>query len=550
MKNRMLLFLVTLAATFAFVLANVFVQRQMESIIKEEKLVDEAFVAEGTPPVIALSTMALGGFRGIVADVLWLRAMDLQQQARFFELVQLSDWILKLQPKFSGAASHLGWNMSYNISVATKSPEDRWRWVRRGILLMQKAIELDPNDGDVYKEIAWIYAHKLGNVLDDAQRYYKLEMSRELLAVLGTHYPDWQAINDAPADEAALKKLYPKDHEVWSILAAAGFDNIDMLFGEFRLRAGMPDSLKGKLSPDDEKNITNYIRRQWLKEDWCVDPKYIVEINNKYGELDWLLPESFAIYWAHVGNYHSRDSFDFACYRQLLQSLVASFNYGRMLLPKDNEASEFFLLIPNTGLAESTRDTYKELLTHTEFNTTTFKALFENFLIDTTVTLYGYGQKSKAREFYDEILKETDNKEAKSMTFEQFVLWQWEDDLKDPDFKQANDQLTGLVTQACLLLAYGDREAATQHLLLAQRVYKSYTEDKSGLDRLSLPPFNEIKSQVTQAIMTNIPSVADRLRGEIAADQERARNGDENAVFADSESAGQDEKSSSTTENK
>ena len=156
MKNRYTLFFALLAGTVLVLFANVFVQDRMAAIVKEDKLVDENFAAEGTPPVVAFSTMALGGFRGLIADILWIRAGDLQQKGKYYELVQLSDWILKLQPKFSGAASYMGWNMAYNVSVACKRPEDRWRWVRRGIQLMQDAVTMNPNDPTVYHELGWI----------------------------------------------------------------------------------------------------------------------------------------------------------------------------------------------------------------------------------------------------------------------------------------------------------------------------------------------------------------------------------------------------------
>jgi len=43
------------------------------------------------PPPAALTTVLLGGFRGVFTDLLWIRAATLQQQGRFVELVQLAD---------------------------------------------------------------------------------------------------------------------------------------------------------------------------------------------------------------------------------------------------------------------------------------------------------------------------------------------------------------------------------------------------------------------------------------------------------------------------
>ena len=533
MKNRFTLFFILLAGTLILLVANVFVQKRMDAIVKEDKLVDETFAAEGTPPVVAVSTMALGGFRGLIADILWIRAGDLQQQGKYYELVQLSDWILKLQPKFAAAAAHMGWNMAYNVSVACKSPEDRWRWVRRGIELMQEAVTMNPNDPEVYKELAWIYQHKLGNVLDDAQRYYKKTMARQLMFLYGKHYPDWKAWADAPATEAELKERFPVGTDARNAIEAYTQGDLARLFGEFQMNGGLPKELAEKLSPGDAAVLDLHFRRRWLKKDWNVDPKLIAEVNEAYGELDWLLPESYAIYWAYDGLSRAPDRKDLALTRLILQSLVASFNYGRMLLPKENEVSDFFLLVPNTGVVDAARRIYKDIMASDEYNHSPFEALYENFLIDATVTLYTYSQKDQAAKFYDEIKTETKNKNAKTMTLDQFVLNEWEDDIISGDFKQIGNELEGLMFTSCLLIGFGDREAAADHLALALRVYNTYAKAHKGVDRVSLPSFEEMKTQTAQAIIENYPpEIANRLRAELAEDQRRkeesdARNADQ-----------------------
>ena len=45
------------------------------------------------PPAVTFVTVTLGGFRGMIADLLWLRASRLQEERRYVELVQLSGWI-------------------------------------------------------------------------------------------------------------------------------------------------------------------------------------------------------------------------------------------------------------------------------------------------------------------------------------------------------------------------------------------------------------------------------------------------------------------------
>src|SRR5437867_5087874 len=80
---------------------------------------------ENAPPVLVFTTVALGGFRGLIANALWVRAMELQDQDKYFEKVQLADWITKLQPHFTTVWVVQAWDMAYNISIKFSDPRDR-----------------------------------------------------------------------------------------------------------------------------------------------------------------------------------------------------------------------------------------------------------------------------------------------------------------------------------------------------------------------------------------------------------------------------------------
>ena len=136
---------------------------------------------DNAPPLVSFTTVALGSFRGLVADLLWLRAGALQEKRNYFEMVQLARWITDLQPTFSGATAYLAWNMAYNISVTCSNHAERWRWVNEGIrLIRDQALEYNPEDPVLYKDLAWIFQHKLGNVLDDANLLYKNRLAIQI----------------------------------------------------------------------------------------------------------------------------------------------------------------------------------------------------------------------------------------------------------------------------------------------------------------------------------------------------------------------------------
>src|SRR5689334_3989216 len=164
---------------------------------------------ENAPPVLAFTTVALGGFRGLISNALWIRANDLQDQDKFFEMAQLADWITKLEPHFVQVWLVQAWNMAYNISVKFSDYADRWRWVQRGItLLRDDGLRFNPNETLIYRELAWFFQHKMGQNLDDANMFYKQEWLKEMATVFGKGTPNVEELihpaNDDARQRAAL----------------------------------------------------------------------------------------------------------------------------------------------------------------------------------------------------------------------------------------------------------------------------------------------------------------------------------------------------------
>ena len=56
---------------------------------------------ENIPPSLVFATIATGAFRGLVVDVLWMRADRLKDEGQFFDARQLAEWITILQPRFA-----------------------------------------------------------------------------------------------------------------------------------------------------------------------------------------------------------------------------------------------------------------------------------------------------------------------------------------------------------------------------------------------------------------------------------------------------------------
>src|SRR5262245_64747561 len=158
---------------------------------------------ENAPPVLAFTTVALGGFRGLISNALWIRASDLQDEDKFFEMAQLADWITKLEPHFVHVWLVQAWNMAYNISVKFKDYPDRWRWVKRGIeLLRDDGLRYNPNETLIYRELGWFFQHKVGQNLDDAHLYYKQSWAIAMTNLFGGPRPNYDELLNPATPEA------------------------------------------------------------------------------------------------------------------------------------------------------------------------------------------------------------------------------------------------------------------------------------------------------------------------------------------------------------
>ncbi len=478
---------------------------------------------KNAPPLVTFTTVALGSFRGLVADLLWLRAGSLQEKGSYFEMVQLARWITDLQPTFSGATAYLAWNMAYNISVTCSSFEDRWRWVNEGIkLIRDQAIEYNPEDPILYKELAWIFQHKLGNIMDDANLYYKNRLAVEITNVAGVR-PDWEALAAAPENQAAFLKKYPADNRIWKAAKDAGYETYDALYTAFKQPepSALPQPFLNRIA-DDEKLVAElnaYFHAEYLRERLKLDPKIILELNKEYGDMDWRVPESQAIYWATMGIKRTPGHKDLSCDRVITQSLYEAFRSGRILMI-DDKAFETITLVPNLQLVDSVYDRFRKVqeIYEPDSPMSTFRSARINFMKDAITTLYNYGSFSKSAEYYKKLQQEEPG--SHRLPLDEFVMQQWAEEVRDASVKKASEIVSGLIFRSLFYLIYNDHDAALANERMARFVYTKYQKEMGDQPRTTLPPYAEMKkSMVENLSKTMSPAMVEILKQKIREDQ-------------------------------
>jgi len=155
---------------------------------------------------------ALGSFRGILANVLWYHAEKQKQAGRLFDANDTAQLITEIMPQFPHVWAYNAWNMAYNISVITQTPTERWDWVQKGVdLLRSRGIPANPKAIRLYRELSWIFSHKIGGWSDDMHWFYKRAVANEWQQLLGPppegRRSDHATAAFAPIAEAAEKYL-------------------------------------------------------------------------------------------------------------------------------------------------------------------------------------------------------------------------------------------------------------------------------------------------------------------------------------------------------
>lgn len=417
------------------------------------------------PPVLAFTTVALGGFRGLISNLLWSRENELQLDDKFFEMAQLSDWITKLEPHFSQVWVHEAWNMAYNISVKFKDYPDRWRWVQNGIeLLRDQGLRYNPDDVLIHRELAWFFQHKMGATLDDAGMYYKAQWKRDMEEVFGGKKPDFDAL------------IHPK--------------------------------------------TADQIRRaNELRDIYKMDPAFMKQLDEEYGPLEWRLPEAHAIYWASEGLERATNDLsrvkkeDLIMLRRVVyQSMQLGWQRGRIV---DNPFNTNSLeLAPNLDIIPKVNESYlQNYAEETEPNQKDgILNAHRNFLRQAVYSLYVDNRIPEAARWFkylgerypDKTIIDGDFKSyPRNLTLDQYAVACVQEDINDMSPDRVRTILEGLLRSSYFSLIFDQDDHAAGLQNLARQAWRSY-QNKIPVARtnvLFLAPISEIARDVRARLL-------------------------------------------------
>lgn len=434
---------------------------------RDELGLTHAATLKDAPPLLAFTTVALGGFRGLISNFLWIRANDLQQDDKYFEAAQLANWITDLEPRFPEVWVFLAWNMTYNISIKFPDFADRWRWLMNGVsLLRDRALQYNPDNVIIYRELAWFFQNKMGYNLDDANVYFKRRWAQDMTPFFGPGGTNFTAL------------VHPQ-------------------------------------TPAEETNVMT------LESVYKMKPEMIAEVEKAWGPLDWRLPEAHAIYWACCGLAEAKKHPDkvkqdnlVQLRRVIYQSLYQAFKHGRYIA--NPYTTTGYILGPNLDLIQKTSDAILQL--DKEENDPTmksgYKQVYRSFLKDAVYFLYVDGRDAEAQKWYnilrDEypnlpILDQVGDSYPTKMTMEEYAEARVQEEVGDTSQERTTAVISGLLARSYFdwILGRDTRHEVFQRLAL--KIYNHYQartdKVKSNVARVGLPKFQELNQSVLDQLL-------------------------------------------------
>lgn len=522
-------------------------------------LVQDDSVAR-THPEAALLTIAPGGLRAPIVAYLWIRAEDLKNAGHYYDAMQLADLICALQPQFPGVWSFHAWNMAWNISVATHTPQERWMWVTNGMkLLRDRGIPTNPRSLILYKDLAWIFFSKMGMNLDDMHLVYKQRWAAEMQRLLAAPpqgatdevidvfrpiaaapldksptrqgrdsiQPDQLAVLAADPAVAEYVRLLDEQHVTvgWGLLDAYNRFSREPPAEIVRLQPpklatpaerAVSDLVNSPPHAAARAKLLAFVRAQLLWNEYKLDPAWMLAMMDRYhAPIDWRLVWPHGLYWASYGLKVSNDvpidKIDSVnTDRIALGCLKALVAMGRMTYLEnpdrpDEPSVDWFA---DSRYIEPTHQEYLRTIeaysrvVDTRFESNVYSTGHVNFLVMAMQMLYAEGKVAQAEHYFDWVRANYHPPgDDWKQPMEDYLIGGLNQDGMVSE-QVARSQLTAALQMAYLYLAAGDMGTYQSNMRYARRVYDVY-QTGSKFGRLQLRPLPSIASHIAATVLVD-----------------------------------------------
>jgi len=161
----------------------------------------------GAPPLVVFTTVALGGFRGLIADLLWLRVSILQDEG---STSSWCSWRTGSRALSRGYAEVLDLpRLEHGLQRQRHVPRSggplalgaqRLAPVARG-----GRLRYNPDEPRLYWQLGWLYLEKWAGLRTRAASQYKIWLADDVTERLGSGMPDYARLRADPQGRQAIE---------------------------------------------------------------------------------------------------------------------------------------------------------------------------------------------------------------------------------------------------------------------------------------------------------------------------------------------------------
>ncbi|MBN2711110.1 MAG: hypothetical protein JXR97_01555 [Planctomycetes bacterium] len=447
---------------------------------------------QGVPPEYILTSALLGGFRGMFITTLWIRAQNMKNDGKFYEMVDIYNIITKLQPNHHMAWAFQAWDLAYNVSVEFDETDERVFWVFRGIdLLRLQGIPNAPNIPELYYELSWIFHHKLGADLDYAHPLYRAKLYRDMEMILrGIQPEDTEHFTQI----VLLRAKYPtredfiNSPEFKDITEALAKIDLDPLndFEKLLTPKLIPEAAKELMKKEDsQKRIRQaglWVIGEELQKKEGLSAEYMLSLMNKYGPIDWRTPYAHALYWGQRGydvwKNNRNEKLTLKYERLVYFSLISLVKRGRPIITPNGQVH----YVPDSRLFDAVVTHMDDMIKY--FNTnkrpdgttvslTGVMSGYKNFLKDAVFSAYFEGRKRQATKLLAK-LAEVAQEDKFRVPLSEFIVKNFAEYIDSPDIKTTIEFVRPKLQHAYEQLALGDIDGYRGETSLIEYFYKEY----------------------------------------------------------------------------
>jgi len=230
-----------------------------------------------------------------------------------------------------------------------------------------------------------------------------------------------------------------------------------------------------------------------MRGEYKLFPEIMRSIEEYYGQLDWRLPETHAIYWAYRGLHSAAGKDTSLCDHMICQSMAAEFLHGRLFINPD---AGVYMTTPQLDLLPGTIKAYEDAIKRQRMDF--LRPAYVNFLSEAVFVFHAYGDDQTALKLFDKMLS-AEPKLKTQMSFEEYLLKCDQFNIAELPMADAVAWIGGLLYQSHADSPGAEAKNATGLREKALMLWKQYAANPQNRKSSEIFPLFEMIDQQARA---------------------------------------------------